>query len=359
MLSRRQFFAIALAQPAVDVAGATLPPELHPFKDPSTELRVVRLTDPRFGSYLPAPPASAIARRGQFLVFSSDAGGSLQPYRMETRTGESKQLAEADGLLRASLTLAPDERSVFYVERAGVRRAHFSGGRARSVYDIESGCEAGRGLGVSGDGQRVALVERRGGHYRLRWAGSKGEAATLVEADEELWNPTPRPGAPMMFFRRGASGLWAVNFDGSGCRRLPTAEGAVGPAMWTRDGQALLYLNTPADPSRLANIREIRPEANTDKWVSDTSKFASFSPNGDASVFAGASGSKVSPYVILLLRWPHRELTVAEHHASDPSMVTPLFSQNSQRLFFQSDREGKMAIYMMNVERLVAETEAG
>jgi hypothetical protein len=35
-----------------------------------------------------------------------------------------------------------------------------------------------------------------------------------------------------------------------------------------------------------------------------------------------------------------------------------MFSPNSQRIFFQSDRDGKMAIYAMAVERLVEATEA-
>jgi oligogalacturonide lyase len=38
-------------------------------------------------------------------------------------------------------------------------------------------------------------------------------------------------------------------------------------------------------------------------------------------------------------------------------MVSPIFSPNSQRVFFQSDRDGKMAIYAIVVDRLVAETE--
>ncbi len=34
-----------------------------------------------------------------------------------------------------------------------------------------------------------------------------------------------------------------------------------------------------------------------------------------------------------------------------------MFSPDSQRIFFQSDKEGKQAIYMMNVDRLVEETD--
>jgi oligogalacturonide lyase len=48
---------------------------------------------------------------------------------------------------------------------------------------------------------------------------------------------------------------------------------------------------------------------------------------------------------------------LCEHRASDPPAAAPIFSPNSQRVFFQSDRDGKMAIYAMTVDRLVAETE--
>jgi oligogalacturonide lyase len=36
-----------------------------------------------------------------------------------------------------------------------------------------------------------------------------------------------------------------------------------------------------------------------------------------------------------------------------------LFSPDSQKIHFQSDRDGKPAIYGMGVERLVEKTEAG
>ncbi len=71
----------------------------------------------------------------------------------------------------------------------------------------------------------------------------------------------------------------------------------------------------------------------------------------------GASGSKASPHLLLLLRVTRRELTLAEHRATDPTRVAPIFSPSSQRVFFQSDRHGKPAIYTMSVEKFVAETE--
>jgi oligogalacturonide lyase len=73
-------------------------------------------------------------------------------------------------------------------------------------------------------------------------------------------------------------------------------------------------------------------------------------------VFVGASGSKASPYVLLLVRTVKRELTLAEHRASDPALVNPQFSPNSQQVFFASDLHGKPAIYRMDVDRLVSDT---
>ena len=43
--------------------------------------------------------------------------------------------------------------------------------------------------------------------------------------------------------------------------------------------------------------------------------------------------------------------------AGHPDTVAPVFSPDSQRLYFQSDRDGKPAVYCIHVERLVEKTE--
>jgi oligogalacturonide lyase len=73
-------------------------------------------------------------------------------------------------------------------------------------------------------------------------------------------------------------------------------------------------------------------------------------------VFVGASRSLASPYVLLLLRMARRELTLCEHRSSDPVAVEPVFSPDSQSVFFTSDRKGKRAIYRAHVEKFVEET---
>jgi oligogalacturonide lyase len=135
------------------------------------------------------------------------------------------------------------------------------------------------------------------------------------------------------------------------------AEGGIGPALWSPEGRSIFYLSYPSDPHKLHALREFVPDSNEDTAVADTSQFVGIGRNADATVFVGASGSKASPYVLLLVRIVKRELTLCEHHASDPAMVSPVFAPNSQHVYFGSDRHGKPAIYSIAVEKLVEETE--
>jgi oligogalacturonide lyase len=152
--------------------------------------------------------------------------------------------------------------------------------------------------------------------------------------------------------------LWLANYDARQNYRLRVAEGAIGPALWSPDGRSVYYLSYPPDGThKLHSLREFVPDSNEDTAIADTSQFVGIGRNADASVFAGASGSKASPYVLLLVRTVKRELTICEHRASDARMVSPVFSPNSQRVFFVSDRHGKPAIYSLAVEKLVEETE--
>lgn len=360
MVSRRQLLIAlsAFARPSRSRAATALPAGTVSFIDPATEFRLFRLTDPKFASHLPGYQGVFVSKHASFLLFSNDRGGALQPYRLDIKRGECAQIAEADGLHPEGIVLAPDEKNFYYLDNGGLYRGSLSHGRSRQVYGIASGWEAGYGLGLSPDGLYAALIEKRGGQYRIRLiATGRGTAVTLVEAGEELSLPSPRPKRAGVLYRRAPGSLWLVNFDGAGNHKLAAASDTLGPAFWSRDGRAVEYLDFPSDRTRPRAIREFAADFNRDALVANTSQYAHFGANGDGSVFVGASASKVSPYVLLMLRSTRRELTICEHRASDPSLVSPVFSPDSQRVFFQSDKEGKMAIYMMNVERLVEETD--
>ncbi len=354
-LSRRLFLA---SFPAICFGeeggkGRVLPSAIKRYSDPATEFPVQRLTDPACTSIL---AKYGVSRHG-FAICASDASGRYEAYRIELRSGQQKQLTDAADLDPHSLTLLPDNHGIAYLDGTKVMTANLSSLRAREIYNIPDGFEAGRGLGIAEDGLYAALVERKDSSYRLQLIPmQKGSAETLAEADEELADPIPRPKRASLLYRRGA-GLWLANYDGKQNYRLRVAGGGIGPALWSPDGRSLFYLSYPEDPHKLHALREFVPDSNEDAAVADTSQFVGIGRNGDASVFAGASGSKASPYVLLLVRAVKRELTLCEHRASDPSIVRPVFSPNSQRVFFGSDRHGKPAIYSITVDKLVEETE--
>jgi oligogalacturonide lyase len=335
-----------------------LPSEMKRYPDPATEFSVLRLTDPNHTSLLPAHYARSVSRRGNFLLYSNDRSGAFQAYRMDLKSGQSRQITAVDGLVPSSVTLAGDEKSAFCVAGSAVYQVKLSNLREREVYSITAGFEPGSGFSVSEDSQYATLVEKKPGSFRLRLINvARGSASTVIESSEDISDPVTRPKRAGILYRSASRELHVINFDGAQNQKLRVAGGGLGPALWSHDGRTVEYLNFPEDRKQLNDIREYTPDANEDRMVSGTTQFVQFGLNADASVFVGASGSKATPYLLLLVRAVKRELALCEHKASDPKLVAPVFSPNSQRVFFQTDRHGKWAIYSMAVEKLVEETE--
>jgi oligogalacturonide lyase len=358
--SRRWFLfslpAAAAMAAEINGKGRVFPSTVSRYPDAATEFTVARLTDLAHTSLLPAFYNRAIARRGNFMLCASDAPGRFEAFRLDLKNGQSRQLTETSDLDPASLTLIGDG-TFCYLDGNRVFSASVSNQRAREVYRIPEGFERGPGFSVAEDGLFAALIEKKGAQFRLQLINmTTGAATTLIESDEELRDPIPRPRRASILYRR-AGGVWLANYDGQQNYRLRLADGDTGPAQWSPDGRSVFYLNYPADRHKLNNLREFVPDTNEEKMIANTTQFVQFGMNSDATVFVGASGSKASPYVLLLVRSVKREMTLAEHRAKNAAMVAPIFSPNSQRIYFASDQHGKPAIYTMSVERFVEETD--
>ncbi len=357
--TRRHFLGAAAAGPVAlqAASGDGFEADRKRFLDPTTDFEVVRLTDSSYTSYLPPAYGRPLSKKGVTLVYSSDRAGSMQAFRMEIKTGVSRQLTNAKAIDPASLNMLPDDRGMCYFDERTLYSLPFHTLKPRAVYDTPEDWQHAGGITVAEDGMYAIVVEKRGDRSRLRLVPMiKGAATTLVEADGLIEAPQPRPKRASVLYRVNGE-LWLVHYDAQQTRKLKTAEGICGPAYWSPDGRGALYLNFPSDKTKLNNIREIVVDTGTDSFISNTSQFVNFARNSDASVFVGASGSKASPHVLLLLRVTRRELTLCEHRASDPKMVAPVFSPTSQRIYFGSDKHGKPAIYTMSLERLVEPTE--
>jgi oligogalacturonide lyase len=357
--SRRSFlFSVLGARLAAQPGrGAVTTGAVRRYPDPMTELDVYLLTDPAHTCLLPAHYNRTIARNNGSMVFSSDRTGSMQAFRMDLKTAQMRQLTQAEELDPATLTLTPDNRSFCYFAGRSLYVTNVTTLRERKIYDVPEGWERCPGTTVGPDGTHATFAERKGEGSRLRMVTlAQGAARTVVEAPFEMSDAIPRPMRAQILYRRGEEGLWLVNSDGAQNRQLKLAAGRVGPANWAPDGKTLLYLNFPEDTTQLNAIREQTPDNNTDKLVAKTSQFGHFGFNHDTSVFVGASRNVSSPALLLLLRVTRRELTLCEHK-SNAALVAPRFSPDSQRVYFQSDRHGKPAIYSMHVEKLVEKTD--
>jgi oligogalacturonide lyase len=351
-------FLAATGLPVERGKGAVFGSDLQRFPDPATELDVLRLSNPAYSAYLPAYYSRVLSHKGQFLICWSDRTGAAQAFRVNLKTGEWLQLTDAKALDGTSLTLMPDERSICYFDGPALKRVDFSKLRTREIYSVPDDWQRCPGASVTDDGLYTMFGECRRDASRLRLVGmAKGTAATLAEVPWVISDPIGRPRRTQVLYRQESSALWLVNFDGQQNRKLKIAPGPIGPARWAADGRTLLYLHFPEEKTQLNTIREHTPDANQDQFVAKTSQFVHFDANRDTSVFVGASRNKASPHILILLRTTQRELTLCEHRATDPATAAPLFSADSQQIFFQSDKQGKPAIYRVHVERFVEKIE--
>lgn len=354
MFSRRAFLiggaGVAWAS---DPPKAILPSEAKRYNDAVTEFQVVRLTAPEHTAALTAYFNRGIAGRN-FLLYGSDRAGKMDVYRLDLKTFENRKLTDGDAVRPETIDLLPGDRNFIVADGTILRLLPTNGGKQRELYTASGDIVA---ASASEDGAHAAVIDRRDGRFRLTLISvPKGRSRMLVEADEPLSDPVHRKQRDSVLFRRGADAIWLANYDGQQTYRLRLPGRHVADPQWSPDGRGVLYLLIPDDPAQRAQIREFTPDSNDDKLVASTSRFVQFSANTDASVFVGASGSKAAPHVMLLLRSVKREFTLCEHHASNPNAVVPVFSPNSQRVFFITDQHGKPAIYTLNVERLVEET---
>ncbi len=272
----------------------------------------------------------------------------MAPFEVDLRNGVLRQLAEADSLDPTSLSLDQPGRSLYFLDGNDLVEVPVKVGRAIK-----------RGTTVAKSVSAFSLATSRSELFVIRAGRLEqlhgNDAITL--ADGAAGPCLARPDGRGCLFSRSASGddkeLWYASSSNPGKPALITRSSFSSP-QWSPDGESVFFLkDVPKANVVLSEVYEVKPEQGAESCVSKTSQFASFAPNGDDSVFVGASRSRAQPNILLLLREPQREMTLCEHRASHPQDVRPVFSPDSRRVYFQSDREGKSAIYSVNVEQLV------
>lgn len=360
-LSRRVFFpffsGVCLAQ--TTGRGRTFPSSAVRYADPATEAVILRLTDPQYTSLLPGEGNRTVTNRG--LLYASDMSGSMQAFWMDLKSKESRQLSEAVALDSSSLSFSANEKNIRYFDGPQLLEAQFPNvKKTREIYRLPDNSTKLPGINYAADDPSAVFVEQTRGMYRLRVLDlTRGTAATLLEGSQVITALRIRPGRSQLVYRQQGEKVacGVISFDGRERHDLAREDGDILDAQWTADGASLLYLLRPRAPG-LTQLRQWNPDSKSggDSLIAITSQFVRFTANTDSSIFIGVSGSKASPYLLLLTRSGKRELSLAELRTSMPSQAGPLLAPNSQFAVFPSDRHGKPAIYWIPLDKLVAET---
>jgi oligogalacturonide lyase len=317
------------------------------FTDPVTENVVVRLTRPSSQSFFPETENRFVSSREAFLVFTSDRPGAFAPFHANLKTGLITQIADVRALRRQSLALDAREHALYFLDGDELRIVGLPHGKPKTIVDSVTNYHLGGRLDI--------LVIQQGDKL-YRWASGGRQHLADNVSSRGVVSPA---GNGCFFLREIAKDkkeIWYISFRGDPPKLL--VEGNISSPYWRPDGEAVLFLNQVDRKSYIASIVcEAGLDGSPAREIVETSQFACFAPNGNGSVFVGASGSKAQPDIVILLRSAKREMVLCEHRATNPRAVCPAFSPNSQRVYFQSDHEGKSSLYSVNVERLVTETE--
>jgi oligogalacturonide lyase len=319
--------------------------------DPGTEAEIRRLTEPGLSACsLPRAHQILFTRGRQHLLYVSDRGGSWQAWALDPGSGKSRRLTSARALDIDSVTLSEDGKSIAYLDGNALFSGS-TGGGAKKLHEFAT--KPGPGLAFAGpsilvpEGRKLISVPRR-----------SGGATVAAESDHEIEDPIAQPGGQLAGFRSGG-GLWVTPFAGGAAKRLPVpAGGRVIQARWAGSGGALLYLHAAETPGVAVTIQEVSPSEGASVLVANTSQYVCFTSNHDSSVLFGASSSKAGPVICLILRRTGREMVLCEHAAREPARLRIAVSPDSQRLVFHSDREGKSAIYLIDLQKLVEKSES-
>jgi oligogalacturonide lyase len=398
-ITRRAFLAASVPLWAKDARfgkGARFQSPVVKFADPLTERQMWRLTDPAALHHLPHYHHQIVSRNNEFLLVASEISGERQIYELRVEDGRMTQLTEGPGVHPYSATLGPRHRWFYVLQGDTLKQIEVRNQKERRIYTAPAGWRLTGHISAEEQGRYVVLVEMRAGDQvsgfeqqfekrprcRLRVIESRsGKNWVAMETDHWLAYPQLQPnGSAILYAHEGPwhkvdGRLRLVGLNGENPRNLRPREGAEGPGheFWGIDEDGIhyvYYVFYPDETGRGATVRRIVESSGKEEVVSRCTSFGWLQGNHDSSVIVGASRSLAGPNIYLLFTHLQRELTVCEHNSSrkpypiaganaeDPSSAwpEPILSPDSQWIYFTSDKEGKPAIYRMNVADLVEQT---
>ena len=388
LIGRREFLAgVAAVQTRRGEKGRQFPGDVKRYSDPLTEREVWRLTGRAGGHYLPDCFQRFVSRHNSFLLVGGGREGKTEAWRVGLPSGLMTQLSEGGGVAARSISLAPDEKSFFFLQDGTLKQTGLRTLKEREIYTVEEGWWATGELGISVDGRYAALVEMS---EAARVVKSDGEERGMMQferkprcrirvvetlkggswiaAEEKAWlaRPQLRPRRDQLMYchegpwDRVESRIWLVNLDGKQKQGLRPRQGEeeLGHEYWTADGRWIGYVHYPDHSGRKTTVRALNPDTREEQVLAPCTQFWHLMGNADNSAIVGGSRSKAGPNIYVVFPLTGHEVTICEHASSgkEEGEPRPAFSPDSQWIYFTSDREGVPAVYRAGVADLVEKT---
>jgi Tol biopolymer transport system component len=260
----------------------------------------------------PPPPvhgaAPAVSPDGTRIAFLSERGGATDVYVIGADGAGEIRLTNTP-LEEGQLSFSADGKAVWFSVFADGTASLFSvsaeGGNA-----VPRGSVPGRVLRVSPDGRRV-----------LYWTGG--------------WT---------------AMRMWASNLDGSQAVPLTDGKGVVWGARWSQDGRRIAFADRDASGHLHVYVIEAdgtgRRQATRLEQPDLNEQMPAFSPDGTKlAVQAGAARGPTRIWIVDVETGGGVPIDTGPPPAHDE---VPVWFPDGKRLAYQSDRSGRMEIWVMN-----------
>ena len=181
----------------------------------------------------------------------------------------------------------------------------------------------------------VAIPPHR--HYKIFIINADGTGQR--ELADQVSEPSFAPDGQRLVFCVWTEGLYIMNLDGSGRRRIVGDSEATFPD-WSPDGTKILFHSTRGGSNRF-DIYVVDADGGNERMVTDGEQPA-WAPDSGRLAYKGCIGNDCGIMVVNLDGRGKRRLT---EHANDGN---PTWSPDGRQIAFVSERDGNHEIYVMD-----------
>ena len=380
--------------------GATLQLQFHDFADPTTGVRVTRLTPPDVICSRNYFYQKCFTSDGRFLHFGGCFDGDKNIWLLDLQTGLARQITEGKGANSHGAFLSPDDQWLYYVKGGRtLRRVHLESLEEQIVYAVPEGwrgagtwvpntactkfaameqLEADIVKGCDGWEKFRRQFEQQPLSHLISIDGATGAARIVLEKKQYMGHPMYRPfdDHTMAYCHEGPHDLvdarmWLVDEDGSDVRQVKAHEPgeACMHEFWVPDGSKMMYVSyTKGQQHRY--IWAADPVTLENEMIMAMPPCSHIMSNYDGSLLVGDGAGQMEdisdqaghafepdPFIHLFDLQSRTTKRICRHDtswreylgSSQTSHPHPSFTPDEQRVLFTSDFEGLPALYLADL----------